>query len=236
MLRDWHRISKSPMEPHALELARDCYDDCIGDLDEHLGHLFSTLDSKGLLQNTVVVVTADHGEEFGEHGGFGHGQRLNSEVVRVPLMIVAPGSVPPGKIVADPVSLRDLPATILDLVGLSADSPFPGRSLARHWKSSPERVSTHDDLVLTEIVDDDGKALVGSTPRRALAEGAMVYFNLGDGREQLFDILSDPREMRDLSRQESMKPIASHFRDLIRKLESGTLAISRQISPGEDQE
>lgn len=198
----------------------DCYDDCIVDLDEQLGRLFSTLDSKGLLQNTIVVVTADHGEEFGEHGGFGHGQRLNSEVVRVPLLIVAPGSVPPGQIVADPVSLRDLPATILDLVRLSADSPFPGRSLSRHWRPTPERGSTPDDPVLTEIVDDDGKALVGSRRRRTIAEGALVYFNLGDGREQLFDTVSDPHEMRDLSKEESMDPIASHFRDLIRKLDS----------------
>ncbi len=220
MLRDWHRISKNPMDSHAVELVRDCYDDCIVDLDEQLGRLFSTLDSKGLLQNTIVVVTADHGEEFGEHGGFGHGQRLNSEVVRVPLLIVAPGSVPPGQIVADPVSLRDLPATILDLVRLSADSPFPGRSLSRHWRPTPERGSTPDDPVLTEIVDDDGKALVGSRRRRTIAEGALVYFNLGDGREQLFDTVSDPHEMRDLSKEESMDPIASHFRDLIRKLDS----------------
>ena len=54
----------------------------------------------------------------------------------MPLLVVAPRRVPSGRIVPTPVSLRDLPATVVDLLGLGHESPFPGRSLARHWSAS----------------------------------------------------------------------------------------------------
>ena len=100
-----------------------------------LGRLFDELERRGVLENTLVIVTSDHGEELGEHGLFGHGRSLYRPELHVPLLIVRPGRVAAGRVVAEPVSLRDLPATVVDLLGLADGSPFPGGSLARSGAS-----------------------------------------------------------------------------------------------------
>ena len=87
----------------------------------------------------MVIITSDHGEAFGDHGLFGHGPGVYLDEIGVPLVILAPGA-PAGRVVDSPVSLRDLPATVVDLLGLSAGSPFPGRSLAAYWHSAPGKV------------------------------------------------------------------------------------------------
>ena len=124
-------------------MARDCYDDCISSLDDQLGRLLDELHGKGLLDNTLVIITSDHGESFGDHGVFGHGTGLYLDQIAVPLVILSPGA-PAGRVVADPVSLRDLPATVVDQLGLSAGSPFPGHSLAAFWSSSPGQAASGD--------------------------------------------------------------------------------------------
>ncbi|MGP0065451.1 MAG: sulfatase-like hydrolase/transferase [Isosphaeraceae bacterium] len=217
VLRDWHRINKKHLDRGTIDLARDCYDDCIAELDTDLGDLFTALEERGLLDNTVIVLTADHGEEFGEHGGFGHGQKLHSEVIRVPLLIVAPGRVPTGKSVDVPVTLRDLPATIVDLAGLRDGSCFPGRSMARHWRSSSESNDDQDDPVISEIVDDDGKSLAGAKPTRAIVKDHFVYIRLGEGTEQLFDLSSDPGESSDLRHSPAAERALHQFREDMRQ-------------------
>jgi hypothetical protein len=105
----------------------------------------------------LVIVTADHGELFGENRAFGHGQELYRPVAQVPLLIIARGLVPSGRTIARPVSVRDLPATVVDLLGLGHQSPFPGRSLARHWAAESTRADEPEDLLLTESADEVGR-------------------------------------------------------------------------------
>ena len=98
------------------------YDDCTADLDEQLGRLVDELDRRGVLERTWLIVTSDHGESFGEQGGvFGHGTSLYQPQLHVPLVIVPPaGSRPFRPVVPETVSLRDLPATVVDVLGLGA--------------------------------------------------------------------------------------------------------------------
>ena len=125
-------------------MARDCYDACIAYLDEQLGRLLGELGRRGLLAETDVIITSDHGEAFGDHGIMGHSYSVNLDEIGVPLVILSPGA-PPGQVLS-PVSLRDLPATVVDRLGLAEGSPFPGRSLAAYWRSSrgpmPEEITT----------------------------------------------------------------------------------------------
>jgi arylsulfatase A-like enzyme len=74
------------------------------------------------------LITSDHGEEFGEHAFFGHAHNTNLDAISVPLVILSP-RVPEGRLVSDPVSLRDLPATVVDLLDVSRGAPFSGQSL-----------------------------------------------------------------------------------------------------------
>ena len=116
-----------PFRCRRSRIARDAYDDCIAYLDEQLGQLFRNLDSRGLLKNTVVVLTSDHGEHFGEHGTmFGHKFTVYDQETHVPLLVIAPGRVPADRVVAAPVSLPRSACHRLGPRGPRARLAFPG--------------------------------------------------------------------------------------------------------------
>ena len=86
LLQDWENRPKQNVPESDATLASDAYDDCIGYLDTQIGKLMDELKSRGVLDNTLVVITSDHGEELGEHGLFGHGRSLYSQELHVPLV------------------------------------------------------------------------------------------------------------------------------------------------------
>ena len=124
----------------------DLYDECLYGLDAELGRFLRELRAEGRLANTWVVITADHGEHFGEHDLFSHGSSLYNEQTHVPLVLIPPLGAEEtgtdcaarlrGRRVAVPVSHRDLPRTLTELLIPGAENPFPGRSLARSWSDS----------------------------------------------------------------------------------------------------
>jgi arylsulfatase A-like enzyme len=151
-----------------------------------------------MLDNTIVVVTSDHGEEFGEHGLFTHGHSLNDEVLHVPPMLYYPDRFAGGVTTDDWVSIRDIPATILDLVGVPRGT-LPGNSLLAH-------VGTP---LAGEVVDTI-EAAVSYSPGNPLnypvSQGDMVAL-LADpwklvfsssGDTALFNLREDPDETTDL--------------------------------------
>jgi arylsulfatase A-like enzyme len=105
--------------------------------DAVLERLFRRLDALDLLDETIVVVTSDHGDEFGEHGLIGHAKTVYDEVLHVPLVIFAPRLVPAGKRVDVPVSLVDLAPTLLDLTRLPIPSGLHGQSLVPLLRGEP---------------------------------------------------------------------------------------------------
>ncbi len=128
----WFIQDKKKLSPAAIRSVLDAYDDGIAYLDEQVGELIDQLDRDGLLASTLVIITADHGEHLGEHDLYGHASSLYDAEIHVPLLILLPRGEQRGRTVNEQVSLRDLAATVADLTGLG-NSPFPGRSLARHW-------------------------------------------------------------------------------------------------------
>jgi len=91
------------------------YDSEVAYADHHVGILMNSLDELGLRDNTLVAVTADHGESLGEHDYVGHGRQLYECIVRVPLVVRFPGVIDPGKVIAEEVSLLDLTPSIIDM-------------------------------------------------------------------------------------------------------------------------
>ncbi len=215
LLRDWHEATRTnPVVPdREVTLAIDSYDECIAYLDEQLGRLFDDLERRGILDETLIIVTSDHGELFGEHGIYGHGSCLYRPVLHVPMLIVGPSKseIPPGGVVEAPVSLRDLPATVLDLLFRteSSPSPFQGRSLARYW----EDPNAEPDPVLAEMLDN------GPPAHSLVAEGA-AYIRNGDGREELFD-LEDLQESNDLAPLPESQDLLNRLRDILARLLAG---------------
>jgi arylsulfatase A-like enzyme len=195
-IRNWHQSHPNASERDKA-LAADAYDDCLAALDDRLGLLFDELDRRGVLGETLVVITSDHGEQFGEHGEYGHGRSLYRQEVRVPLIVVGPSSVPAGLTVAAPVSLRDVAATVAERIGLASDSPFPGRSLARFWE--PGVPGTPGDVVLSEVNSQANPSRTRHPRLASLTAEGKVYIRDSDGREELYDLASDPDEARDLA-------------------------------------
>jgi arylsulfatase A-like enzyme len=105
------------------------YDREVRFTDEQVGLFVAAIRRLGLAERTILVLLSDHGEEFGEHGGMGHGRTLHRELLHVPLIVWAPGLLAPARRAA-PVSMLDVAPTVLDLVGVAPDRGHRGVSLA----------------------------------------------------------------------------------------------------------
>jgi arylsulfatase A-like enzyme len=188
------------LTPAEIERLESLYDGEVAAVDAEIRTLFDDLGKLGLLDNAVIIITADHGEEFGEHGKMLHGFTLFNTVMRIPLIIVAPG-FPAGRVVEDNVSLVDVAPTVLELASLPAPPPFEGRSLVPMMRNpySPQalwarmRWALNGHEVIGEIEPFAGptdfrwhtQAIVGG-PDKVLVnpKGAAVQFNLqADPRE-----------------------------------------------------
>ena len=185
--------------PEEIRALNDAYDGTIAYLDHHVGELLATLERDGTLARTVVIITSDHGEQFGEHGLLEHANSLYLPLLHVPLVVVYPAGVPAGQRREAPVTLRDVPATVFDLAGV-ADPRFPGRSLRRVWSSADAR----DEALLAETQQaypaypDHYPARRG--PMTSVIAGGMHYIrHQRDGREELYDLTRDPDELVDVA-------------------------------------
>ena len=183
---------------------RDTYDGAITYLDAQLGRLFAELERRGLAANTIIVVTSDHGEAFGEHGFLDHGASLYLPELHVPLIVRLTGQQHRGCVVNDWVTLRDLAATLSAAAALTPRRPFPGRSLLDRCGESdqaavpsPLLAETTDRSHLPEWYPVSAGALQG------LVLDDLHYVRTSSGVEQLFDTRTDYAELRDLSRDSS---------------------------------
>jgi arylsulfatase A-like enzyme len=240
-LMDWRSVDKHSLPRRYSILARDAYDNCVAYLDDQLGALFDEMQRRGILDRTLVITTSDHGEGLGEHDLFIHGESLYRTEIHVPLLILTPSQRPSAAVVRETVSLRDLPATVVDLIGLAQGSPFPGRSLARLWAEPPAAdPPAQTEGVLSELAapnpsnPNQGRSPAYRGPLISLAEGDFVYIrNEGDGSEELFNQRDDPNEVVNLARAEAMLPVLRRFRDHLVRAKAHARAIQDPgTSPG----
>jgi arylsulfatase A-like enzyme len=203
-----------------VSLARDCYDDCIAFIDEHVGQLMDELRGQGLLDNTLVIITSDHGESFGDHGWYLHGTSLYLDETGVPLVILAPDA-PAGRVVDQPVSLRDLPATVVDQLGLSAGSPFPGRSLAAYWsltRAAPAEITPVLSEHATETAfrqPEAEQSLRRRDVQMSLVAKGRHYIRDGFGSELLYNLEQDPFETLNLLGTTVGKQVVGAYRRML---------------------
>jgi arylsulfatase A-like enzyme len=199
--RYWLGSDGTIYSPGELANLRDTYDDAILSLDAHLGTLFDELERRGTLENTILVIASDHGEQFGERAPHlvMHGNTLSLPSVHVPLLMHHPGTVPAGLRVPGWVSLADLPATLLDLAGLPAR--LPGTSLAAHWRT-PDAVTRPP---ISELDPNWHSVRTGQV--RSVLSGSLHYLSNENGTEELYDVITDPWERKDLSTQEGWRAL-----------------------------
>lgn len=185
---------KRVLERRDRALAQALYDSGLAYIDEQLGRLFEYLESEDLLENTIVVITSDHGEALFEHGLVGHASLYDHDLL-VPLVIAAPIDEGRGRRVAGQVRLVDIAPTLLQLAGLPSLGAIDGRSLIRllYGLASPPRdawsyaLSTARGVSLRSAV----------APRKAIAQDTI--FDPFRGGLEIYDLKRDPGEERNLA-------------------------------------
>ena len=184
------------MDPRDLEHLVALYDGEIRFTDEILGDDPRRPARRGLLDDTLVAVTADHGEEFFEHGRNGHQQTLYDEVVRVPLVLHWPGRLAGGRVVRDQVRLVDLMPTFLAAAGAAPPYELQGRDVLplAQGRALPPRTA-----FLELHADGRDQRALRTLELKAYARGAPGGRKLADAR---YDLREDPRERIPLRRRD----------------------------------
>ena len=193
---------------------RDRYDEEIRRTDAGIGRVLAALRELSLEDETLVVLAGDHGEEFGERGWIGHTPSLHEEVIRVPLLLRAPGLAP--RVVGEPVSLVSLTPTILELLGIElAGRSLQGRSIAGLVRGEATR---QPKPVFSEIRFPLQDARIWPRPLDARALVGRRFKLIADdaaGTLRLYDLQADPGERVDLApeRPELTAELLARLRD-----------------------
>lgn len=215
-LLQWTLESFVNQKADGLELARGSYDACLAELDGAVDSLLKELEKREELRRTVVVIVSDHGEQFGEHGLVQHADSLYRSVLHVPLMIIDPRSPAAGQRVSDMISLRNLPATILELVGLR-DQGIPGDSFASAITLQPVPQQTLPKPYFAFISRGTNFPLwhPNSTgPVKAVFLDGKYYIR-SHGKEEFYDFDNDPEEQWDLTQSQVGSALLDQYRPLL---------------------
>jgi len=179
----------------------ELYDAEIAELDFVLGEFFERLEQAGLLENTLLVVTSDHGEEFYDHGGIAHGGSLYQEQLHVPLILFRKGHFEGGLVVEHPVHGVDLAPTLVEAAGLTAPPSWVGLPLSVDPVDAQVRPMFAPMLTRWTAIEER----LGE-PATALRLGDLKYIDYPDGLRRhdeqvgprLYDLQQDPHEERNL--------------------------------------
>lgn len=190
---------------------RDRYDAEVLYTDRYLGKLFDFIDQKPWGKRTAIIVTADHGEAFGEHGQTSHGFELWENLVHVPMFVYVPG-VSPHR-VDTPRSTIDLAPTILELLGVKApeELKLEGKSLVPELlgKEPPAEREVIIDLPMTSDSDK----------RRALVQGKDKIIAFGEQAAlRLYDVAADPKEEHPITKGDTFDAMAKRYREIAKTI------------------
>ena len=209
------RNGTTPVPPlQVLLRAEKLYDAEVAYMDAQIGRLLDGLVELGLGDDTVVALTADHGEEFGDHGGYEHGHTVYEELLHVPLILRYPRALKPG-VVRTPVGHVDLAPTLCELADVAPPLQFVGQSLLRfieNPKTPSSPILAHGNMwgePATAFRVGDRKLIVGA-----------------DGSVELYDLRVDPLEREDLAASdpdavEALMDQLSEARELMGRLGGG---------------
>jgi arylsulfatase A-like enzyme len=205
------------------------YDRSVRYADQLIGELLDSLRASGRLENTLLVVTSDHGEGFGDHDVFAHGLYLYDFLVRVPLLVHYPGVVAGGQLWRQPVGLVDLAPTILGLVG--AEPPLVMRGVDHSADLVAGREPAPGRVVL-------GAYQEGSYDRYMVrSQTHKLLYDAVEGRMELYDLGADPAEVNDLLAagsvgSEVLGPLTEELQELLEKhRQAGRLRGATPIPP-----
>jgi arylsulfatase A-like enzyme len=187
----------------------DWYDGSIRGLDTEMGRLVERLKGLGLDDRTLVVFTADHGEEFLDHGRTFHGQSVYGELTQVPLMMRWPGALPAGRVVNDVVQTIDIMPTLLAVSGLTVPREAQGQSLVPLLRAGEDSASAWRPrpAISEKAITNPAKGAAPAphdTEAFAIVEGGwkLIHHTVrpdGSPEFELFDFAKDPLNLHDVA-------------------------------------
>lgn len=205
-----------PPPPHEawvqteLDAIRTAYDAEIAYMDHHLGRLLSAVAASPRADDTLIVITGDHGESFGEHDFFSHGAHLYEDNVRVPLIVRYPDEAGAGTRLPEPVQNHRVFASVLDSVGLPLPSDVALRGLG-----------VGGGAIVTEVRRSDANVrLFGAAfdrDLRAIYAPPFKLIETSAGSVELFDLARDPDELENLvtKKQETAAALAGRLDEIV---------------------
>jgi len=195
-----HFPYESPYRKDLKKGSKESYRKAQKYVSDTIESLVNNMEKEGLLENTAVVITADHGEAFRKRPGVnGHGSSLNEEAIKIPLMILLPG-LKKGVVSHRNGTHVDLAPTLADLAGIKRESSWQGINLLdENEKEKPSFVFTRSSKKLNGIVDGNYKYIS----------------NIVEGQERLYNLKTDPDELKDISSQNPEK--VAEYRALSQK-------------------
>jgi len=182
-----YRNSADKLDSQVLEFLKAMYDSGIRYTDDTLRDMFNELDDLGFLRNCLVIITADHGEEFGEHGGLVHRSTLYDDLLHVPLVVTGTG-VPTGLVSERMSSTVDIVPTILGYLRIKPSLPFMGHDLLAPVESDGEQGQSH--AVFSQY---------GNLRYAIRTFEWKLIQNIGT--VELFDVRKDPGELENVAEQ-----------------------------------
>jgi arylsulfatase A-like enzyme len=197
---------RRPAVPSEIDHIGRLYDGNLAHADAEVGALRRKLEETGLLDRTVLIVAADHGEGLFEHGHIGHEVQVYEELTHIPLIVRFPrGHGPAGARIRELVSLTDLAPTIADLFGL--------------WADRATRPAFRSNSLLSVVTGASGRRAVvsrdrGMEPRYAIREGdTKSIVTTASGATELYDLGNDPEETKDLAGGDPLR--AAYYRQTL---------------------
>lgn len=192
------------------------YDGAIAYVDAQIDTLIKALRARSPSRELLVVLTSDHGEEFGEHGAYMHARSLYREVIHVPLIVWKPGQVPAGRRIGTPVSNAAIPATVMDLLGLDG-SMFGVKSVGPLWKDGGGEIGApapRSDLKQRPWAEEGSPVRLGTL--QSVVTPDYHFIESDHGTQELFAPASDPGESKNLVGQPSLKSEVDRHRALLK--------------------
>ncbi len=212
-----HITGQKPLSDTDVKNATALYRAEIAYLDEQVGLVVDTLRQQHLLDNTIVIITSDHGEHIGSHGLTGHEFSIYEELLHVPLIVRLPVYLPNGKRITAPVGLIDVLPTVLDIIGGKSVAGLIGTSLLPALNGADpndQRVMLAEYSRPFTLINNYWKSKYPNidmsrydTILNAVRKGDLKYIISSTGQQLLFDLSTDPNEENNLAKSAPEKLI-----------------------------
>jgi arylsulfatase A-like enzyme len=211
----------NPKTPEQVQGEIDAYDGGIYYTDQQIQNLLDELDQRGVLENTIVVITSDHGELFGEHGLWEHHNSLYKPVIYVPLIIWNPGFVPQGVRIPTAVSNVSLPVTLMDMLGYAEQTEFPGPSLVELWTDPGSAAQWPDpiaEMAESSWVNPNHLSINGDMT--SVISNDWQYIEHEVNGVELYNLNDDPDQLNNLADENStvLDELKNYYLDAIAKV------------------